>query len=1261
MKKIIAFVMCLVLFITSIPIVSLAFTNNQENSTVVLNELSSAENSLIENNELTSGIYINEKSREFFSELLTSESYFSITENGYLLKNPVIDSMLDNNYNKIVDYVKTGRKLIISISDNDSIFENNLSAEEKSNDYVIIVVDDDTDIVVFDATVLVDYDELLFYDDLKEIVDYIEDREQFENGEVTSSEESNAEVNENTTVADDSEDFTNVVTDENKNESSVETTNDEQYSDEDKSDFISEEETNSDDPVENVEDDEKSDSCLDNSVMEVSSDKISQIRMSAFAQNGINFQDNSIYVCDELIDYFNIILNTWYDNEYILSQNEIIINPELILNSSNVTTLDDGVKYIFIGQDEFGNMLSVKLSDNISKTNGLLQLMNSNYNTTIISFDQLEQNGIATNDGECLHLLYCGNQLIIAINSDNINFDKNSFNNIINSFLDTHKINKIQPLGIAVGNPIVYSGPGKESYAAVGSLNPFDSYETKDKELGFQYIEYVIDGTETRKRGYIDQYGGGSGTIPASYSYDGQGGNIISGCTVYSGPYSGYSAVGSVSSGESVTLLAKVRVASNFAYWYLEYSSSSGTKRGYVSETNITTKSNTGLGVTLKDIEVYDDFTVNSGSLYTNEYFVITGKNDLYYKIEYNTLSGRKTGYVHKSDVTAINLDSVPNVPNSSALQATPRYGTNIYAGPSSIIYANIGSVYTTDTVGVLGIEEDYYYIQYSTSSGPKRGYIYEKALNQFSGSNSVKNTGIGTTTAYAGAASTGCTVYSCPTSNSAIIGSIGALEGITVFPSIRENGYTFVEYSTSSNTKRGFISTSLLTNHNDGVKAQANKDIDVYYTTNVDLKIGSIFNQEYVIILGKTNYYYYIEYNSPSGRKRGYTVKNSLDPYSTSGIKNIPITGENLMINSSQNVYSGPASTYANIGSVSKNEITTLLMTTRNWYLIEYVTSNGNKQGYVPTSSAATIVIPINSEIDYRSYSHANQHKSAYKSGLGKDLIYYTIGDMESDNVLFLNFAIHGHEDALPGDGMTLVELAFETLTNLNNDYSKILSNNWLIVVIPTFNPDGILDGDDCGTYNSCQGIGRHNAVQMQYDSDGTWVKYTDTPDGKNALGHIDLNRCFPFSADRDDFVGNESNVRYYTGPKSMMAYEAAALDELLQEYKTKAGKKYFIDIHGWYNQIIVDTSSINSSPIGKALYDNGFNFASRNILVSNCSYRETYTLTTGNGYVAKYAHALGYTSCLFELPADSNPLDLSSTVYESYFINAVRDMVGI
>lgn len=1248
MKRILTCLLSIILIITSVPVVSMAQTTEQEKAIDITEELTTAEQFLVENNKLDSGIYFNEKCRSFFEDKFNEESVFSINQEGFLELNFSDTLVLEDDYNKIGNYNTKDLSLIISINQNLFALEEQLNEQENGDYYIIDSINDTIDIAVFNTEKAVDFDEEMFYSYLIEIIDILEENHQNDTTELEDNDKDSdieSDTSESTTEEN--------VTENNNNDSS--------------NTIIEEETINIETPpTENSDENGTDDVLINTSYINLSSEIFSEIISFAFPLGNYQEEINSIYVSNDIKDTICSALETWYNNEYCLSNNEIKINESLILNSANNKSLENGIKYIFLGQDNDGNLLSVKLSDNINKNNGVLQLMNSNYSTLIVSYNQLLQNDIEINSNEYFCLMYCDNQLVIAVNTEKCEQNsigaKESFNSIINAFLNEYRIESIQPYGIAVGNPIVYSGPGKNGYAAVGSLNPFDSYETIYKELGFQYIEYTVDGTNTKKRGYIDQYGGGSGTIPYSY---GVGGKIKNGCTVYSGPSSSYATVGSVSSGEFVTLLTQARPTSQTVYWYLEYSTSNGTKRGYVLSSNVSTTANTGLGVTLKDITVYDAYVVNSGSLFKNEYFVITGINDSYYRIEYNISTGRKTGYVHKSDVILVNSSvTIPTIANSSALQAVPKLSTNVYAGPSTSIYANIGSVDSSDTVGVLGKEGSYYYIQYSTASGSKRGYVAISALGAFSGSGSVKSTGVETVAAYADATKTACTVYSCPNSNCATIGSISAAEGITVFPNIKDNGYTFVEYSTSSKTKRGFISTSLLEEYNDGIKGKANKNTNIYYTTVADLKLGSIDSEEYVIVLGATGNYYYIEYNSPSGRKRGYTVKTAINLHSSAGISNIATSGERIKMQSAQNVYSGPSSTYANIGSVSQNEYVVLIdKGARGWYLIDYSAAGTRKQGYVPKSSIASTYIPVNSEIPYPQYTNAERHiMENYTSGLERDLVYYTIGDINSDNVLFLNFAIHGHEDIYGGDGMALVKMAFKTILTLDNNYNKVLSNDWYIVIVPTFNPDGILVDDNCT--GNCTGIGRHNAVQM-IKKNGEWIKYTDTTEGKDALGHIDMNRCFPYNSNGDFYARTTyatiDDKRNYTGPNPMMAQEAVALSELINTYKSKSGNKYFIDIHGWYNQIIVDTNTINSSPIGKAFYESGFNFDSRNTSVAPCSYNTNYTLTNGKGYVSKYAHALGYTSCLFEFPADSDPDYLSNSTYGTYFINAVKDMVGI
>lgn len=1237
MKKILTCLLSIILVITSIPIISVAQTIEQEKVIDITEELTTEEQFLIENNELDSGIYFNEKCRSFFEDKFNEKSVFSINQEGFLELNFSDTLVLEDDYNKIGNYNTKDLSLIISINQNLFVLEEQLNEQDNSDYYIIDSINDTTNIAVFNTEKAVDFDEEMLYSYLIEIIDILEENHQNDTTEPENNGKDSdieSDISESTTEED--------VTESNNNDSS--------------DTIIEEETTNIETPsTENSDENDTDDGLMNTSYINLSSEALSEIISVTFPLGNYQEEINSIYVSNDIKDKICSALETWYNNEYSLYDNEIKINESLILNSANNKSLENGIKYIFLGQDNDGNLLSVKSSDNINKNNGVLQLMNSNYSTLIVSYNQLLQNDIEINSNEYFCLMYCDNQLVIAVNTEKCEQNsigaKESFNSIINAFLNKYRIEPIQPYGIAVGNPIVYSGPGKNSYAAVGSLDPFDSYKTIYKELGFQYIEYEVGSTGTYKRGYIDQYGGGSGTIP-KYTY-GQGGKIKNGCTVYSGPSSTYATVGSVSSGESVTLLSQTRITSNTVYWYLEYSSSSGTKRGYILSSNVNTTPNTGLGVTLKDITVYDAYVVNSGSLYKNEYFVITGYNDNYYRIEYNITANaaRKTGYVFKSDVQSINTDAtIPKVSNSDATHAKPKQSTSVYAGPSEKIYANIGSVDNSDTVGVLGKEGSYYYIQYSTSSGSKRGYIQISALNSFSGSSSIKSTGVEAATAYADAPSSACTVYSCPDTTSATIGSIGAYEGITVFPNIKDNGFTFIEYSTAANTKRGFISSSLLRRYNDGVKGTAKTDVNIYYTPNDNFKLGSIYVGEYVIALGKIDNYYYIEYNSPSGRKRGY-VKNTNIALSSSSVPNITEANQSVQMKSAEKVYSGPSVTYANIGSVDKNEPATLINTgDRGWYQIEYNTSLGFKRGYVPKSSADIVERPHYSEIYYRTYTYAEKHTmDGYTSGLGKPLIYYTIGDKNSDNILFLNFAIHGHEDKYAQDGMELVNMAFRTLSVLDANYNKISSNNWYIIIIPTFNPDGLLDGDNCKEGALCNGPGRHNAVQMKRNNDGTWSKYT------SGLGHIDMNRCFPYNSSGSFYArttyGTAADKRNYTGSEAMMAQEAYALSELINTYKDKSGKKYFIDVHGWTQQIIFAGDRENS-PFVKAFYEHGFKSNSRDATLDG---------NGAKGYVARYALELGYQACLFEFPDDTIATNFNNGKYEDYFINSIKYLIEI
>ena len=163
---------------------------------------------------------------------------------------------------------------------------------------------------------------------------------------------------------------------------------------------------------------------------------------------------------------------------------------------------------------------------------------------------------------------------------------------------------------------------------------------------------------------------------------------------------------------------------------------------------------------------------------------------------------------------------------------------------------------------------------------------------------------------------------------------------------------------------------------------------------------------------------------------------------------------------------------------------------------------------------------------------------------------------------------------------------------------------------------------------------------------------------DGNNKrIGSIGPNEAFGFDRnyggdfDARKTYDTSNDKRNYTGPDPMMAKEAYALSELINTYKNKSGTKYFIDIHGWTQQIIFAGDRENS-PFVKAFYDHGFKSNSRDATLGGNGAR---------GYVARYALELGYQACLFEFPDDTIATNFNNGKYEDYFINSIKYLIEI
>lgn len=306
-------------------------------------------------------------------------------------------------------------------------------------------------------------------------------------------------------------------------------------------------------------------------------------------------------------------------------------------------------------------------------------------------------------------------------------------------------------------------------------------------------------------------------------------------------------------------------------------------------------------------------------------------------------------------------------------INAKMKTGSTVYCGPSSSIYASVGSVDAGADVVLIcrdPIDSNYVYAGYAINVGEaadaKRGYIPVSAVN-------VSVTDVNKLPArLANGKACRCTskltVINKPVGGSASVGSISANESFTRFDET-DNAYTYVEYSTSSKTKRGFVLTSSLSSgSNTGRTGVVAESCDVYHGPDLDgyAKVGSVDAGEVVAVLEyetpiSADKWLMIEYNTTSGRKRGYVPRHYISITSFSGV-NVMRKIQSIATfagTASAKAYYGPNTTFPSVGSIGAGELVSIIDqwdTNGSYRFIEYNTSGGKKRGYVAgTFSNAT------------------------------------------------------------------------------------------------------------------------------------------------------------------------------------------------------------------------------------------------------------------------------------------------------------------
>lgn len=197
--------------------------------------------------------------------------------------------------------------------------------------------------------------------------------------------------------------------------------------------------------------------------------------------------------------------------------------------------------------------------------------------------------------------------------------------------------------------------------------------------------------------------------------------------------------------------------------------------------------------------------------------------------------------------------------------------------------------------------------------------------------------------------------------SSSALSNQIGTIYSAEGFSVLNHYGpYAYVEYSSSSGAKRGYIRWENVSIKDPSCVALVIRNSNLYYGNNTSAYqvSGSVSAGEIVAVLAKNDNWVYVEYNTPSGRKRGYMSYLNIDCYNRpdifSDLYNFSKPGSDLPIRNTCNVRSGPSTNYPVIGTVSNEIVKSFGYETtggwQEWTYIEYYVSGTSqkKSGFI-------------------------------------------------------------------------------------------------------------------------------------------------------------------------------------------------------------------------------------------------------------------------------------------------------------------------
>lgn len=456
----------------------------------------------------------------------------------------------------------------------------------------------------------------------------------------------------------------------------------------------------------------------------------------------------------------------------------------------------------------------------------------------------------------------------------------------------------------------------------------------------------------------------------------------------------------------------------------------------------------------------------------------------------------------------------------------TAKMGQTVYHGPNNNgTYCTVGSIDRNEQIAILGSEGDYYHILYAVtnSQNEKTGYVLKTNI-----STSATITEEIMTGGYR-YANSGQDIKSRGWYNVAVsYGSVSNTEGVTLLYDYNVNRGSesyrvgFIEFWTGTGMKRGYIKMPYLNNPFTTKLAKASGKKTTYTGPNPSKftsGTGAIGQGEYVCLLGYTGDYLFIEYNTNTGRRRAFCKASDLgiNNISSLGITHLPDLQmtQGYLSSEKQDVSAGPGKAYslcAYVGVIGLQESVYRQSTEGTnpynqlgYTYIVFYAGESLKGGFVPES---TLTRGKNPSIPDTPSSVDKvggfQTAQIWQSGLGNPIHSYKIGI--GDKRLYLIYAQHGFEDEGYGDGIELVDIAYNFMdymyNNRNNNNIKSILSNWTIYVVPYLNRDGIESG------HTMDGPGRCN-IADSIDINRNWptIKYVNYTDPRNYTGNGPLS----------------------------------------------------------------------------------------------------------------------------------------------------------